>query len=135
MRRLVVKGKDTADNIKLLFGPNEPDFVNRIHKNLRVEVLLDPPRGSPVYFTNLSEDKDIKSFTWKPRKPSAAELDHIGKVKAVQTSIKRYMGGRDMSTHTNSDMMPVLLQHFGSSWNEGLPYYQDAINTMDQGVL
>ena len=88
-----------------------------------------------MHFTALNEDKDIKSLTWTPRKPSNAEVDHMDKVRAMQKAIKRHMGERYMSTHNKNDMVPVLLQHYGSSWGEGLPYYQDAINAMDQGVF
>ena len=46
LRRLVVAGKDTVDNMRLLFGPNWYRDVGRAHEDIRTEVLLNPPKGS-----------------------------------------------------------------------------------------
>jgi hypothetical protein len=39
-----------------------------------------------------------------------------------------------MRSINNNDMREILVQSFGAGWAQALPYYQDAINAMDQGV-
>ena len=71
---------------------------------------------------------------WAPREPSAVEEEHLKKVRDMQDRIRRYMGSRNMSTINNKDMTKILVENFGADWAEALRYYQDAINSMDQGV-
>ena len=70
---------------------------------------------------------------WAPRKPSAAEEEHLRKVRGMQEHIRRHMGSRSMRSFHENDIREILV-NFGDGWAEALPYYQDAINPMDQGV-
>ncbi|KAK4210165.1 hypothetical protein QBC37DRAFT_322691, partial [Rhypophila decipiens] len=51
IHRLVFTGRDTPDNMRLLFGPHytHEELIKLHHQRIRVELLVDPPRGSPWY--------------------------------------------------------------------------------------
>lgn len=49
MRRLVVTGKDTPDNIVKFFGRNGKEQVEALQNEARFNVLLSPPQGSPSW--------------------------------------------------------------------------------------
>jgi hypothetical protein len=134
IRRLVITGKDTPENITILLGPNDKDSISRIHKDIRLEVLLRPPKGSPMYALTAMQKLDENCPAWSPRQASATEEEDVRKIKDMQERILRYMGSRSMDSITSQDMSKILVQSFGRGWDDALPIYQNAINAMDQGV-
>ena len=129
LRRLVLTGKDTATNMHLLFGPNWRKDLLKSYDEVRAEVLLSPPRGSPAYV--LAADLDKGAPDWSPRPPSEAEQRNIEEVRKMQSAIRERVGER--KSPTNADMQAILMS-FGPDWVQYLPLYQIAVNTMDQGV-
>ncbi len=144
VRRLVLTGKDTPENLALFFGHGQANAVEdtggiaQSHKDSRIEALLRPPPGSPMYVLNRSLKHDRGCPTpWTPREPSAAEARHIQEVRDMQETIRRHKGvapGGRVENITNNDMRDILVQNFGNRWSEGIKVYMDAINAMDQGV-
>ena len=133
IRRLVVTGKDTPENMAILLGNNDPSLVEDIRKMMRIEVLLNPPPGSPMYVVAKVNGYDRNSPIWTPREPSAEEKERLGKIRDMQERITRHMGIRNIEFDTIK-MQDFLVAHFPTDWSQQLPYYQDAINSMDQGV-
>lgn len=109
-------------------------MVERIHKDERIGVLLRPPPGSPMYASAKLYKLDENCPAWSPREPSAAEEEQVRKIRDMQGRIRQYMGSRSMSSINSNDMREILVQNFGAGWSEALPYYQHAVNAMDQEV-
>ncbi|KAK2050621.1 hypothetical protein LZ31DRAFT_547905 [Colletotrichum somersetense] len=129
LRRLVITGQDSPENMKLLFGPSSLVNMKEEHENARIEVLLDPPRGSPSY--NLSKFMDDPSLTRSVRPPTEAEKQKLQEVREMQQRIRQKVGAGN--TPSSGDMKSIL-SSFGPDWPEKLPLYMSAANTMDQGV-
>lgn len=129
IRRLILTGKDTSANIELLLGPNEKDSVKETHERTRIDVLLDPPRGSPNYC--VSQDLDEHCSARNIRPPSPDELIMLQKIGDMQARIKAKMDSRGSKKVTNEDTKAILTS-FGDRWVEMLPIYQHALNSMDQ---
>ena len=70
---MVVTGKDTADNMQLIFGPNWQRDEGEAFEEARLDVLLSPPRGSPSYAMTARQGFDIGAPAWSPRPASEAE--------------------------------------------------------------
>ncbi|KAK7186162.1 hypothetical protein DPSP01_000769 [Paraphaeosphaeria sporulosa] len=129
LRRLVITGKDTATNMQLLFGPQWRDSLLKSYDEVRAQVLLNPPRGSPAYV--MAANLDNGAPAWSPRPPSESEQRKVDEVRRMQSAIRaRVSAGKSPS---NADMQAILLS-FGANWMDHLPLYQLAVNTMDQGV-
>ncbi|RYP70732.1 hypothetical protein DL771_005227 [Monosporascus sp. 5C6A] len=134
MRRLVVTGRDTPENLSLLFGQNKAGQLDECHKDTRLEVLLRPPPGSPMYVMAKSMGYDENCPPWTPREPSATEAQKIKEIRDMQETIRRHMGSRGVSNITSGDMREILVSNFGNRWSQVMKVYQDAVNAMDQGV-
>ncbi len=128
MRRLVLTGKDTPENLQFLLGREWKDQEDLINEQ-RILVLLSPPQGSPAYVLTSSRDEGAPAPT--PRPATAEEEQKIQTVRNLQTTLAARMGSRQ--TPSTADMQAVL-SSFGANWDEMLPMYQLATNTMDQGV-
>ena len=96
-----------------------------------MEVLLNPPRGSPSYAFYSPMDAGTPPGH-APRLASAEEQARIGEVRQMQAKIHQRLGSR---LEPNKDDMMAILMEYGAGWDENLSTYQMAINTMDQGVL
>ncbi|KAK1992388.1 hypothetical protein LX36DRAFT_588524 [Colletotrichum falcatum] len=129
LRRLILAGQDSPENIQRLFGPGSLGAMKQEHESARIEVLLDPPRGSPSY--NMNAFSDDPSLPRSVRPPTEDEQQKIQEVRDMQERIRREVGaGNSPST---GDMMTILTP-FGPDWTAKLPLYTLAANTMDQGV-
>ncbi|KAK7750872.1 hypothetical protein SLS62_007135 [Diatrype stigma] len=135
MRRLVVTGKDTAENLALFFGSGWRESTRDLHADLRLEVLLAPPPGSPMhkYAEGLRLDAGCPR-PWTPRAADADEARHVAKIRAMQDAIRRHVGARGVENLTGQDMQDVLVQQCGSNWVTEYKTYQHAANSMYQGV-
>lgn len=140
IRRLVAKGRDTPENLALFFGgqgqPSTEDFFSKAYKDIRLEILLRPPPGSPsyVYAEGLGLDDGYPPSTWTPREPSPAEAREIREVRDMQETVRRHMGARGVSDVSNADMRDIVAQNFGDRWVDGMQVCTCALNTMDRGV-
>lgn len=74
MRRLVITGKDTPENFRILFGT---DQLDKLHKEQRRDVLLmhAQQHGSPAAKMSGFYDEGCPGFT--PRPSSAAEEEEL----------------------------------------------------------
>lgn len=127
-------GKDTLENIQTLVGINEQDIIEELHHEVRLQILLGAPKGSPMYAYALMEGLDESCPPWTPRKASAEEEKEVEEIRKIQKLVKEYAGGgraRDLSHNETTD---ILKKSFGDRWAEMVPRYQVAVNTMDQGV-
>lgn len=134
IRRLVVTGKDSPENIAKFLGRGGREEIERTHREIRIEVLLRPPPGSPMYVVATSLNLDENCPAWTPRAASAAEQAEVRKIRDMQGLIRSHMGSRSMSSITTRDMQAILTANFADTWVDEFPYYQTAINAMDQGV-
>ncbi|KAF2452151.1 hypothetical protein P171DRAFT_516023 [Karstenula rhodostoma CBS 690.94] len=129
LRRLVITGKDTAANMQLLFGPQWRDNLSKTYDEVRAQVLLEPPPGSPAYV--MAADLDNGAPAWSPRPPSESEQRKVDEVRKMQSAIRERVGA---GKSPSKDDMQAILMSFGSNWVEYLALYTLASNTMDQGV-
>ena len=129
IRRLILTGKDTAPNFETLFGPNWKQTENT-RRESRLQVLLDPPPGSPCYLLNVDSDK---GFT-QPRSVRPASEDEeekLREVRNIQAEIAaRIPAGSEITSRDQQGLIGML----GSNWAQKLEAYQLALNTTDQGV-
>ncbi|KAI1138887.1 hypothetical protein F5Y05DRAFT_354277 [Hypoxylon sp. FL0543] len=132
MRRLVVTGKDTPENLSLFFGQDKS--IQEDQKRVRVEILLRPPPGSPSYVFSVGLKLDENCPPWTPREPSAAEVKELEEIRAMQDVIRSHMGARGVEDVSMDDMRDILVENFGNQWSAKLQTYQDALNSMDRGV-
>ncbi|KAK3903551.1 hypothetical protein C8A05DRAFT_43218 [Staphylotrichum tortipilum] len=129
LRRLVVTGQDTSENMQLLFGPQWERHIKEDHETARIECLLNPPPGSPSHVMNAWMDDG--SLIPSPRPATEAEQQRVKKVKEMQALIQRRIG---VGKSPSSGDMQAILANFGANWSTELATYTLAKNTMDQGV-
>ncbi|KAG7055797.1 acyl-CoA dehydrogenase domain-containing protein [Colletotrichum scovillei] len=130
LRRLVIAGKDTPEYLRILFGPTFASEKKELER-VRLEVLVDPPRGSPMYVRQELDDAGTKPPTRALRPASEAELETLKAVREIQDKVRQKVGvGRSPDTR----VMQEVLMTFGPDWSEKLQLYMLAVNTMDQGV-
>ncbi|KAL8804725.1 MAG: hypothetical protein Q9182_002417 [Xanthomendoza sp. 2 TL-2023] len=129
IRRLVVTGEDTPENLTLLLGPLWEYHVGQCRHKARLEVLVCPPPGSPLSVS--FKDHDRGSPPWTPRPANAKEAAEVAKVRDIQSKIVAQMGDRKDVTSIDTKM---VLSHFGNQWVEVLPLLELAMNSTDQGV-
>ncbi|KAI1418446.1 hypothetical protein F5Y13DRAFT_1401 [Hypoxylon sp. FL1857] len=110
---LVVTGKDIPENLTLFFGRNQVEVVH-IHRGVRHQLFLRHPPGSWA-------DKKVKSMNldqncppWTPREASKEEAREIEGIKAMQETIRQYMGSRALSEITDGDVSKMLSSEFGT---------------------
>jgi len=116
-------------NMQLLFGPQWRDSLLKTYDEVRAQVLMNPPPGSPAYL--IAADMDKGAPGWSPRPPSENEQQRIDEVRRMQSAVRERVGNG--KSPTNADMQAILMS-FGADWMQYLPLYQFAVNTMDQGV-
>jgi hypothetical protein len=130
VRRLIFIGEDTASNFQLLFGPNWAADIAEIHKASRLEILLDPPPGSPCYILHARNDQAYI----RPRSVRPADEDEaktVQEVRKYQDIIAaRYPPGSEIPSNSVQQFIPML----GPDWPSKLELFTLAQNTMDQGV-
>lgn len=99
-----------------------------------MEILLNPPPGSPMYTMSAMLNSKEPPLASTPRAASPEELAELQQIRDMQDLIRRHMGSRDMSTISSQDMGDILTENFAADWSEKLLIYQIAANAMDQGV-
>ncbi|KAK1655031.1 hypothetical protein BDP81DRAFT_308743 [Colletotrichum phormii] len=130
LRRLVITGKDTPENMQVLFGPTFLSQKNE-HERIRLEILLDAPRGSPVHKMAEFDDAGVDRLTRAVRPPSQTEQETMKEVREIQKKVQRKIG---VGNSPDSGVMREILMTMGPNWPEKMHLYTLAINTMDQGV-
>jgi len=130
IRRLVKTGKDTIANIQLLLGPQWVQNSS-FWEDARIDIFLNPPRGSPSFAVHHTERATETGITFAPRPASAEETAKIRSVREMQHKIRAHLGSR--KEPTTQDMQTVL-NSYGADWSALLQIYTLAVNTMDQGV-
>jgi hypothetical protein len=104
----VVAGKDTPENLAILFGPrSDADHIEMMQTKARLDVLLQPPPGSRSW-----DDYVGMSV----RDPSATEREYVRRIRDMQNRITKYMGSRPMSDWKAEDMEKCLQANFGNNW-------------------
>ncbi|OHE97096.1 hypothetical protein CORC01_07537 [Colletotrichum orchidophilum] len=131
LRRLIVAGKDTPENMRILFGPTFLSDMKGDQARLRIEVLLDPPRGSPMYAQQAYDDAGSEALVRSVRPPSQAEEKTLREVREIQEKVKQKVG---VGRSPDSGVMKDVLTSFGPNWPQKMQLYMLAVNTMDQGV-
>jgi hypothetical protein len=129
LRRLVITGHDTPENLELLLGPEWKNAQGSTHEDMRIHALINPPPGSPSYALYSKFDEDSPS--WSPRPANDVEEEKLQNVKDMQSAIRSHLGSRKEPTVRD---MQAVLSSMGQDWTTALPIYQLAVNTIDQGV-
>ena len=101
------------------------------YNSVRKEVLLRSPRGSPSFTMNKALDEGAPA-EWTPRPADEKEEAEVQEIREMQELVRRHLGERK---EININDMSAILGGFGNRWADKLQVYQDAINTMDQGVM
>lgn len=125
----MVAGQDTAENLVILLGPQWKETQRKTHEEMRLHVLINPPRGSPSYV--LYSKFDEGSPLWSPRPASEAEKEKLQEVRDIQAAIRSHLGSRRQPSVQD---MQAILAGMGQDWSKSLPNYQIAVNTINQGV-
>ncbi len=115
--------------MRLLFGTAWTTDVAPTLKDARMQVLLNPPRGSPSYAFHAS--MDVGAPTYDPRPATPDEQICIDQVREMQAKVRGRLGNR--LEPAKDDMMAILMQ-YGANWDQMLSTYTVAVNTMNQGV-
>ncbi|KAI1776242.1 hypothetical protein F4818DRAFT_457687 [Hypoxylon cercidicola] len=131
MKRLVVTGKDTPENMSLFFGQHR--LVPETQKHARLDVLLRPPPGSAMYFLSKTSEHDENCPPWTPRETSAAEAKEIEEIGTMQGVLRSHMGARGVGNISTEEMLDILAKNFGNPSMARLQTYATAINSMDRG--
>lgn len=116
--------------MQALFGPDWRSSIGKNHDKIRLEVLLDAPRGSPSYAMHQSLNLDSR-LERSPRPATNAEKQVIGKSREMQDLVRRRIGA---GKSPSSADMEAILSSYGADWISHTQTYMLAINTMDQGV-
>ncbi|KAJ0297540.1 hypothetical protein COL516b_010585 [Colletotrichum fioriniae] len=128
LRRLIIAGKDTPENMRILFGPTCLS-EKKEHERIRLEVLIDPCCGSPLYMEQFFDDTGTKPPTRAVRPPTDAEKITLREVREIQEIIKQKFGtGRLPDAIDMQDVLKTL----GPDWPERMHLYMLAINSMGQ---
>ncbi|KAK7747618.1 hypothetical protein SLS62_009029 [Diatrype stigma] len=150
MRRLIVTGRDTPENIRLFFGSGgggaRSAELARAHAENRMEVLLRPPAGSAQHAeaAALGLDGGCPVENWTPREPSVAEAGELRTIRSMQNAIRRRMGAPGTGTGpggvvdpTEADMAAILAEQCGNRHDqpESLRIYRLALHSMDRGIV
>ena len=78
-----------------------------------------------------SQEMDASAPLRAPRPAIPGEEEIIKQVREIQKVLRQRMGTRKQLD--NGDMM-FMIGRFGDRWNQMMPVYTLAINSMDQGV-
>lgn len=113
----------------LLLGPDWINHDHVTHATVRIEVLMNPPKGSVLYAANFPLDKGGPPRT--PRAASPAEIVKIRHIREMQVKLHRYLNGR--KTPTEEDMANVLRMCEGE-YADLVQVYMLAVNTLVRGV-
>ncbi|KAF8864274.1 hypothetical protein BDZ45DRAFT_797380 [Acephala macrosclerotiorum] len=109
IRRLVITGKDTPENIPKFISRSDGGEVRQCHKDIRLEIHLQCPRGSPNFAVIVRGEYDENCPPWTPREACIEEARRTGEIRDVQEKIRRHMGNRNMSSINNKDMTDILV--------------------------
>ncbi|GAD98783.1 hypothetical protein PVAR5_7484 [Paecilomyces variotii No. 5] len=123
LRRLIITGEDTPENLELLFGPNWKESTSRAHERIRLEVILRPPPGSTSHGRYAS--MDAESPAWSPRAANDTERRKVRTIRDIQFIVRNNPGKE----------VQHLLPSFGYGEEELQTLCQLAVDTMDQGIL
>ena len=96
-----------------------------------MELLLNPPRGSPSYAVTVGSDLDNGAPTWSPRPASEGEESRVADVREMQALVRQRVA--EGTSPSKADMMAIVTS-FGAEWDTKMETYTLAINTMNQGV-
>ena len=128
LRRLVIAGKDTPENLRLIFGPGWQNIFSE-WKKARMTILLDAPVGSPDYKYKIEYDE--KSLVPSSRPATEMEAAEVQMIREMQRAIREQLGWRKEPTPMD---MTDILRTYGAVWEQMVPKYYLATATMDQGL-
>ncbi|KAI4280629.1 MAG: hypothetical protein L6R38_004310 [Xanthoria sp. 2 TBL-2021] len=131
IRRLIVTGTDTPTNYTTLLGPLWESKAAKIIEQIRIEVLLCPPPGSPAHV--VSEQLDAGAPRWTPRGPNTEEEAELSEARDMQQRLNTQMAERSGGDVKTSDIKEILMG-MGGDWTKKLGSLQAAVNNKDQGV-
>jgi len=131
VRRLVVTGKDTPENIAKLLGPTAKNEIKTIHKEIRLEVLLRPEQGSSMWAMTARDNLDKKCPPQTPRPASSMEEQEVRKVRNMQETIRNHMGARGVLNISTGDMQNILETNLKVRWIKELQTYQALLSRIE----
>ncbi len=137
IRRLVLTGNDTPDNLLKFFGlyPTDEGEIKEYHYEALLEVLLKPPMGSYYYAMATSHRMDEGCPTQTPREAEEEEEEDLEMIRELQGCIRRHMFSRRRSMRSidHDDMEDILTDTLGTDWESGKREYLYALNSIDLG--
>lgn len=117
-----------------LFGPNTERDLCELHNDVRVEMLLDPPPGSPRYRQTLGPWKGLLTplRNWRGGEMAEAtmrEMQEICIVRQIQEYIRQAVPqGETMTCHHAVS----VLRRYGKGWYQVMPHLRIAVDNMNQ---
>ncbi|KAK4913679.1 hypothetical protein LTR49_018013 [Elasticomyces elasticus] len=132
LRRLIVTGKDTAENMRLLFGPLSSKLMFT-HREIRLQVLLDSPTGSMTHSWATIFGLDKGCPVWSPGPATEAEQRDVKKIRHMQSAMRTTsVDGKPL----NSTTMRTVFEAFADRSDVAHQHMLDtlAVNTLNQGL-
>ncbi|KLU82224.1 hypothetical protein MAPG_01299 [Magnaporthiopsis poae ATCC 64411] len=133
-RLLVWSNARFPDRWWFLFGPNTARDLCELYMDARIEMLLDPPRGSPRYRQTLEPYRDLLtslSYQWDSEmaRASVYETRQIHIVREMQEHIKwKVPQGQIMTCHH----AVLTLKRYGPTWYRLMPLFRIAVDNLNQ---
>ncbi|KAK7948983.1 uncharacterized protein PG986_009869 [Apiospora aurea] len=131
LRRLVVTGQDTPENLTLFFGKGkEAEDVTYCQHMFRIEALFEPPPGSIRYEIVKASELDLMCPGWSPRPASAAESWKLQEIRAIHHAFRnnKHLSFPDGKFE---DRIQFLVERYGvSRWEEMEELYTYAVEFM-----
>ncbi|KAK8039797.1 hypothetical protein PG993_008208 [Apiospora rasikravindrae] len=131
LRRLVVTGQDTPENLTLFFGKGkEAEDVIDCQHSYRLEVLFGSTPGSMRHEIIMQCELDLLCPHWSPRPASATEDWEVQEIRAFHHEFRNnkrlfYPGG------TLDNRVQFLVERYGAArWEEMNELYMYALEFM-----
>lgn len=109
MKRLILTGKDTPENLKLFFGKNftESPRLETLHRIARKEINWQIHTFPEDYYCSASYYVDGTECV--PREPTPSDAMELVRIKSMQGAIQRYQRSKDgpVSEHDLRNVLEV----------------------------
>lgn len=115
LRRLVVTGKDTPENLQLLFGRMWRESVGLVHAEERVRILMKAHPGCPGDITDAIREFDKSAPTWSPRPASKTEQSRVSNVRLLHGMVLEVAKGKTPTVMNILHVM-ILLRSSEGKW-------------------
>lgn len=136
LRRLVITGKDTADNLALCFGQhNVSGLVAWLQRQLRREILLRPDPRSFMSTTVRAMNLDENCPRWTPRRMNDREHAEILEIKVIQAMMRSFVAAGGVGSITVQEIYDRFAGMHGERWFGMRQSFDTALEALEPGLF